>query len=274
MRAAGKNRGSQVCGGGVGRGPHGSQMRPLIAIPVYNEERYLPGVLAAVRQHAREVLVIDDGSTDATPELLRRETGLYVIRHCENRGYGQSLIDAFAFAARRGHDWVVTLDCDEQHEPAQIPDFLSAASEDDADVISGSRYLREFPGDDDAPADRRQINLTVNLLLSQVLGLRLSDSFCGFKAHRVAALRRLRLDEPGYAFPLQFWVQCARAGLRVRELPVRRIYRDKSREFGGTLDDPAARLQHYLAVFVRELQHESAVTKPRARAVCPCPLPD
>jgi glycosyltransferase involved in cell wall biosynthesis len=244
-------------------------LRFLVAMPVFNEERYLRRVLAAVQRHARDVLVIDDGSTDATPALLRATPGIDVLTHPENRGYGQSLIDAFAFAAARGFDWVVTLDCDEQHEPALLPDFVAAARQGDADVISGSRYLRSFPGDDSAPAERRRINQTVNLLLTQTLGLHLTDSFCGFKAHRVSAMQRLALDEPGYAFPLQFWVQCVRAGLRIREIPVPRIYRDQNRAFGGTLDDPAARLVHYLAVFVRELGRPPAVVPHEpSRAVC------
>jgi glycosyltransferase involved in cell wall biosynthesis len=247
-------------------------MRVLITIPVYNEARYVRSVLAAVRAHATDILVVDDGSTDGTADLLRHEPGIHVIAHRENRGYGQSLIDAFAFADAHGYDWVVTLDCDEQHEPAQIPEFIAAACENDADVISGSRYLRQFDGDDAAPPERRQINETVNSLLSQTLGLHLTDSFCGFKAHRVAAMRRLHLDEPGYAFPLQFWVECVRAGLRIRELPVRRIYRDKNREFGGTLDDPAARLAHYLAVFVRALRREPVcgTSREHARSLCRC----
>lgn len=255
-------------------------MRFLVAIPVYNEERYLPGVLAAVRAHARcrgqvaDLLVIDDGSTDRTPAVLAAQPDLTVITHAENRGYGQSLIDAFAYAAERGYDWVITIDCDEQHEPSQIPEFMAAALRDDADVISGSRYLREFASDDDAPAERRRINMTVNELLAQILCLRLTDSFCGFKAHRVAAMRRLSLDEPGYAFPLQFWVQCVQAGLRIRELAVPRIYRDASREFGGTLDDPAARLQHYLAVFVRELRRERLITPRRCILPCGCTAAD
>ncbi len=246
-------------------------MKPLVTIPVYNEERYLLRVLDAVRVHARHILVVDDGSPDATPALLRRYRDVQTITHRENRGYGQSLIDAFAFAAARNYDWVITLDCDEQHEPARIPAFLEEAARDDADIISGSRYLRADPLDEEAPLDRREINHTINHVLAQVLNLHLTDSFCGFKAHRVAALRRLRLDEPGYAFPLQFWVQCVRAGLRIRELPVRRIYRDKSREFGGTLDDPAARLTHYLAVFLRELCRESLLpANEHTLSVCRC----
>lgn len=247
-------------------------MRYLVAIPVYNEQRYLLRVLTAVRRHLRDILVVDDGSTDATDALLADCPGVCRVTHPENRGYGQSLIDAFAYAERAGYDWVISMDCDEQHEPAQIPMFVAEAACGAADIISGSRYLRAFPDDDPVPPDRRRINHTVNLILAQVLGLRLTDSFCGFKAHRVAALRRLRLDEPGYAFPLQFWVQCVRAGLRIREVPVRRIYRDASRQFGGTLDDPAARLQHYVEVLARELGRESPLPARRdAVAVCRYP---
>ncbi|MFO0840661.1 MAG: glycosyltransferase family 2 protein [Phycisphaerae bacterium] len=246
-------------------------MKHLVAIPVYNEQRYLPGVLRAVAAHTDDILVVDDGSTDDTPAILRAERRVASITHPENRGYGQSLIDAFCFALRRGYDWVITIDCDEQHEPAQIPTFVAESLRGDADIISGSRYLLPAPGEDAPPPDRLRINQTVNLLLEQVLGLRLSDSFCGFKAHRVSAMRQLRLDEPGYAFPLQFWVQCVRAGLRIRELPVRRIYRDQSREFGGTLDDPAARLQHYLEVFVRELRREPRQAPAGADLLCRCP---
>lgn len=243
-------------------------MRLLIAIPVYNEERYLPRVLDALARHGHDLLVINDGSTDRTAAILARRTGVHVITQPENRGYGRSLIDAFAWADRHGYDWVLTIDCDEQHEPRQIPDFVAAIRRDDADVISGSRYLEDFAGDDLPPEDRRKINETVTTLLDQVLELRLTDSFCGFKAHRVSAMRRLQLDEPGYAFPLQFWPACVRAGLRIREIPVRRIYRDRRRAFGGTLDDPAARLQHYLEVFVRELRR---VPMPAARHACdPC----
>lgn len=228
-------------------------MKYLVAIPVYNEQEHLPRVLRAVRRHAADILVVDDGSTDATGRLLADWPKVHTLTHAQNLGYGRSLIDAFRFADRRGYDWVITLDCDEQHEPAQLPEFVAAARRDAADVISGSRYLREFPDDDDPPPTRRQINRVVCQVLAQVLGLRLTDAFCGFKAHRVAALRRLRLSEPGYGFPLQFWVQCVRAGLRICELPVRRIYLDRRRGFGGALDDPATRLRYYLRVLGAEL---------------------
>ncbi len=102
---------------------------------------------------------------------------------------------------------------------------------------------------DAPPADRRRINMLLTDVVNRNLGLDLTDTFCGYKAHRVEAVRRLKLTEPGYAFPMQFWVLCARAGLAIRELPVDLIYNDPNRHFGGQLDNPDLRLRHYLNVF-------------------------
>ncbi len=228
-------------------------MRYLVAIPVFNEARYLESVLRTVRHYAYDILIVDDGSTDQTPQLLAAEPDVHVVRHRENRGYGQSLIDAFAFAQARGYDWLVTMDCDEQHEAAQIPEFLAAAACDDADIISGSRYLQSLPGNSKAPPDRQAINQKMTDLLNELLGMGITDAFCGFKAYRVSALARLAITVPGYGMPLQFWVQAARQGLRIREIPVPLIYNDPNRHFGGSLDDPDARLLYYYDVLVHEL---------------------
>ena len=228
-------------------------MNILVAIPVFNEEAHLADVLAEVRHHQQQILVVDDGSTDRTPRILDAEPGLFRIRHRRNLGYGQSLIDAFAFARRHGSDWLITMDCDRQHEPARIPAFVRAARADTADVISGSRYLRPEPDQTQPPPHRRKINRYITNLLNETLALNISDAFCGFKAYRVEALGRLRITEPGYAMPLQLWVQVARHQLRVSEIPVKLIYHDPNRCFGGLLDNPQVRLRHYLEVFAREL---------------------
>ena len=225
----------------------------LLAIPVFNEEKHLPSVLREAREYSSYILVVDDGSTDGTPRLLRAESGLHVITHAENRGYGKSLADAFGFAQRQGFRWLITMDCDEQHEAAYIPHFLSAAESDDADFISGSRYADGHAAGEGAPPERREINRIITATLNRSLGLNITDAFCGFKAYRVSALRHIHITVPGYAMPMQFWVQASRAGLRVRELPVRLIYNDPTRHFGGLLDDPAIRLQHYLEVLETEL---------------------
>ena len=237
-------------------------MRVLVALPVFNEERYVEDMLARVRRWTDDILVVNDGSTDATQTLLDATPSIEVIRHERTRGYGQSLIDAFDYAARRGYDWIVTIDCDDQHEPDRIPMFIERAARDDFDIVSGSRYLMELPGNTPAPTDRRRINARISRLLNERLRLHLSDAFCGFKAYRVSALSRLSLSISGYAFPLQFWVQAAHHGLRICELPVQLIYNDPTRHFGGMLDDPDARLKHYLTVFEAELARSRAAVEP------------
>ncbi|MCC6909512.1 MAG: glycosyltransferase family 2 protein [Phycisphaerales bacterium] len=226
--------------------------RTLVAIPIYNEQRHVADVLGRVRQFAPNVLAIDDGSTDHTPTLLAMHP-VEVIRHAENRGYGRSMLDAFRWAAVDRQEWVITMDCDEQHEPESIPDFLRAMEDGDADVISGSRYLAPSNGDSTPPSDRRAINSEITAELNERLGLQLTDGFCGFKAYRVSAVRRLNLDVDGYDFPMQFWVQAVAHGLRIRELPIRLIYNDPNRSFGGPLDDPAARLAQYRRTMHSEL---------------------
>jgi dolichol-phosphate mannosyltransferase len=230
-------------------------VRLLIAIPVYNERKYVVAVLEKVRQfHRGDILVVDDGSKDGTSEIVATMPGIQRLRHPVNVGYGQSLIDAFAFADRRGYDWVITMDCDEQHEPEMIPEFVRHIESDKWDLISGSRYLQSRSDDDLPPTDRRRINATITEMVNQELHLNLTDAFCGYKAHRVEAMRRVHLDVPGYAFPMQLWPQVAAAGLRVTEIPVRLIYNDPNRYFGGQLDDADNRLRHYLQVFNDEVR--------------------
>jgi dolichol-phosphate mannosyltransferase len=224
----------------------------LLAIPVYNEARYIESVIGEVANCARDILVIDDGSTDDTPKLLAQQN-VEVIRHAENRGYGRSMRDMLRWADFDGYDWLITMDCDEQHEPAAIPSFIEAIERDDADVISGSRYLKTQTGDDAPPADRREINQRISSELEERLGLVVTDAFCGFKAYRISACRTLSFDVNGYEFPMQFWVQAVAEGLRIKEIPVRLIYNDPSRSFGGPLDDSTNRLESYRAVMHLEL---------------------
>ncbi len=243
-------------------------MKVLIAIPVFNEAKYADGVLrrvlavrdALLDRHHVDVLAIDDGSTDATPAILAQHP-IDVIRHGVNAGYGASLRDAFGWASGRGYDWLITMDCDEQHEPAAIPRFLDEAQRGGADIISGSRYMPQSMALDAPPPQRRAVNITItkelNDRLSPRMGSQLTDGFCGFKAYRVSAIKRLRLTENGYAFPMQFWVQAAAFGLSVREMPVKLIYNDPNRSFGATLDDPTVRLAHYRDVLHKELRRQA-----------------
>jgi len=229
-------------------------VRSLVLLPLYNEAPTLGRVLDQVRRCAPggEILVVDDGSTDGSREVLRARPEVTVLTHAQNEGYAQSLIDGFAYALAHGYDAVVTLDCDEQHEPRQIPQFLAVLEE--ADIVSGSRYLDPGLGGDPAPPDRRRLNEEITAKVRAVTGYPITDAFCGFKAYRADALRRMRLTEPSYGLPLQVWVQAAHHRLKIIELPTARIYKNPGRRFWGGLDDAGVRKRYYEGVLEREVR--------------------
>jgi dolichol-phosphate mannosyltransferase len=232
-------------------------MRALILLPLFNEAPTVGRVLDQVRRWApgHRVVVVDDGSTDGSAEILRAYPDLVVLTHAQNEGYGQSLIDGFAYALTHGADAVVTLDCDEQHEPRQIPQFLAALDGEAGavDIVSGSRYLDPGAGGDPAPPDRRALNAEITARLRALTGYPITDAFCGFKAYRATALARLQLTEPSYGMPLQVWVQAAAHRFRVVEIPTARIYKNPERRFWGGLDDVDVRRRYYEDVLEREV---------------------
>ncbi|MEM9827169.1 MAG: glycosyltransferase family 2 protein [Planctomycetota bacterium] len=224
----------------------GSRSRWLTALPVYNEVQYVDHVLDEVCRYASDVLVVDDGSSDGTSEILGARNDVRSIRHEVNRGYGAALDTAFSFCIAEGYEGLVTLDCDGQHQPKRIPRFIESLKA--ADIVSGSRYLKQYEGDDAPPPERLFINRCITAEINHRLRMNLTDAFCGFKAYRTEALKHLQIDDFGYAMPLQLWVQAAAAGLRVMEIPVPLIYLDESRSFGGSLDQGETRLSYYREV--------------------------
>jgi dolichol-phosphate mannosyltransferase len=204
-------------------------MHLLTAIPVYNEEENLQAVLAEVLRHAKDVLVVDDGSTDRTAELLRSFPTVQTIRHPRNLGYGASLRTAFGRTIGRGYDAVVTLDCDGQHEPSRIPALAERLNE--ADIVSGSRYLQVFDPTQKPPEARRRINVEVTRWLNECLGLNLTDAFCGFKAYRTSALRSSTSRR--MVMPCRFKSGCRRrARMKIVGVPVADLSR-RVATFGG-----------------------------------------
>ena len=165
----------------------------LAALPVYNEVDYVDDVLDEVARYAPDVLVVDDGSLDGTAERLQQRSDISLVRHSENRGYGAALSTAFQYAIEGGYEGIVTLDCDGQHQPCRIPEFIQAAN--DADIVSGSRYLKSYDGDDAPPEERLKINRTITHELNERLGYSLTDAFCGFKAYRTSALKLLTITK-------------------------------------------------------------------------------
>ncbi len=233
--------------------------RFLTALPVYNEVNHVTAVLDEVLKYSPHVLVVDDGSTDGTGQVLAARDDVARVKHEQNRGYGAALRSAFEYALEHSYDTLVTIDCDGQHTPQRIPLFVEAC-QGDVDIVSGSRYLEQFDKDSLPPADRRRINQQITVEMNRRLGLHLTDAFCGFKAYSARSLPTFDITEPGYAMPLQLWVQAACAKLKIVELAVPLIYLEEPRSFGGSLDDAKTRLAYYHEIIDRSLATVEAQT--------------
>ncbi len=137
----------------------------LAALPVFNEANSVDSVLDEVSKYAENVLVVNVGSTDGTAEKLGQRSDIDVVHHQENRGYGAALKTAFQYAIDNQYEIVVTLDCDGQHQPKRIPRFVAACAQ--ADIVSGSRYLKKYEGDSVPPAQRMFINKQITRQLNE-----------------------------------------------------------------------------------------------------------
>ena len=231
-------------------------MNTLIALPAYNEKKEIGVIISQIKKYDLDILVIDDGSTDGTQEELTNIENINTIVHEKNLGYGQTIIDAFKYGISNGYDNIITMDCDGQHIPDEVQIFLAQIS--NYDIVSGSRYLIQTNKlNPQIPPDRYAINMEINQILSETTNLNLTDSFCGFKAYKTEAIKKMKLTEKGYGMPLQLWMQAWKLGLSIKEIPVELIYNNADKRFNGNLDNPTIRLNYYKEIINREMSENS-----------------
>ncbi len=192
----------------------------LILIPAYNEAQSLPGVLCRVRTAAQQlgldVLVVDDGSRDATASLARA-AGVKCVSHVYNEGYAVALQTGMKFALCYGYRFVAILDADGQHDPGEIAGLLEVQRREEADVVVGSRYLTGAGYR--ATAARRLGMLLFSRLSSWLTGLHITDSTSGFKVLSERAMAMLALESLG-DFHSEALLFFSMSGLKIVEAPI------------------------------------------------------
>lgn len=194
-------------------------MRTVVIIPSLNEALHIADLVARVKKHCPDVVVIDDGSTDDTAAEARR-AGAEVIVHEVNRGKGVALSDGFAYAIKNGFDAVVTMDGDAQHDPEELPLFFEAARRTGADLVLGNR-LHESGG---MPFIRLATNVLTSLMINVIGSLSIHDSQIGYRLIRTRLLRNITLKTTKYDQESEILLRAGRKGYKVREVPVRTIY--------------------------------------------------
>ena len=212
----------------------------LLIIPCFNEEEniehiveHLRGVKKKLQKRSEpnlEILVVNDGSTDRTKQILEkinRDSLLRIVNLKENRGYGYTLITGFKYAKERGFSWVISFDMDGQHEPECLYKFIDLILENPPyQIISGSRYKNSKHYWQKPWKDRFLVNTIITGILN-TLGFSITDAFCGLKAYECKAITDLDLQVNGYEIPIEIWIKSLKKGYKIVEKVVPVIYKDR-----------------------------------------------
>lgn len=223
-------------------------MRVAALVPAYQAAASLGEVLLRLKalEPAPELLVVDDGSRDATAEVAR-QMGARVLSFAGNRGKGHALIAGFA-ALRDEFDAVATLDADGQHPPECLPEFVRVAEEQGADLVLGVRARTP-----DMPVGRRLANAISSGWASWMAGQPVADSQCGFRLHSSRLLRGTPMTPGRYEVESELVVRAARLGFRLGQVEIPTVYAEEISQIKMFRDVPKV-----FATFLR-LTWEGAV---------------
>ena len=212
----------------------------LLLIPCFNEEENIEHILEHLRyvkQNSQkrnefnlEILIINDGSTDRTIQILEKnnqDSFFTLINFNENKGYGYTLMSGFEYAKKMDFSWIISFDMDGQHEPKCLYKFIELILKNPQEqIISGSRYKNSDLFWQKPWKDRFLVNTIITGILNTI-GLSITDAFCGLKAYKCNAINDLELKVDGYEIPLEIWIKSMKRGYSFVEIGVPVIYKDR-----------------------------------------------
>ena len=188
-------------------------------IPAYYEEKQIQAVARRAHAQLDHVLVLDDGSTDATSEQARL-AGVEVIRHEQNQGKGAAIKTGFRTLLERGFLYVLILDGDGQHLPEEIPRFIEEADRSGSPFVVGTRMSDTKT----MPIVRRMTNRLMSGAISKLCGQVIPDTQCGFRMMHRDVIPHLYCESNNYDYETEMLLIASRAGFRITSVPVSTIY--------------------------------------------------
>ena len=201
----------------------GEGSNAVAVIPSHNEERTIGSVLLLTRKHVKTIIVVDDGSTDATAEIAK-EAGAIVVQHERNQGKGAALNTGFHRAIALNPRALVVLDGDGQHLSREIPLLLAPILAGNADITVGSRYLAEQSG---VPRHRTWGHWAFTALTNATSGVRVTDSQSGFRAFSPRALEAITFSSAGFSVESEIQFLAQEHDLRLTEVSITADYAEK-----------------------------------------------
>lgn len=198
-------------------------MRVGVLIPCYNEAIAVGDVVKKALLYVRDVIVIDDGSTDGT-DTVAQAAGATVLRHPENKGKGEALRTGFRYI-KENRDWdaVIIMDGDGQHDPEEIPRFIQTAQQVNASIVVGDR-MSGIGHPRRMPLIRWLTNKVTSYIISRIIRQRVPDSQCGYRLIKINVLKDLELLTSRFDTESEILIKSARADCKIISLPIKSIY--------------------------------------------------
>lgn len=193
--------------------------RACAVVPAFEESRHIADVVRNIRAQLPDVIVVDDGSNDDTAARAE-QAGAVVIRHDENRGKGVALNTGFEYARAHAFDYVITMDADGQHDPAEIPRFIEAYVRTGIPVLVGNRMGNVGQ----MPLIRKWTNQFMSWLLSREMRQYVPDTQCGYRLYRCNVVPFVCADAARYAAESEILLNVAARGIRIDSVPISTIY--------------------------------------------------
>jgi glycosyltransferase involved in cell wall biosynthesis len=204
----------------------------IVVIPSYNEARTIGSVVNNIVQMGMSVLVVDDGSVDAT-ERIALDNGAMVIRHKRNLGKGHSVRQAIRYVTEKTNfEWVIMMDGDGQHHTEDLMGIMEATRIGGVEFVTGNRMQSTKT----MPALRYWTNRFMSFVISKMCHQNIPDTQCGYRLLSVNALKRIKLESGKYDIESEMLIQAAREGMKISSVPVQTIYGDEISAINPFLD--------------------------------------
>ena len=225
-------------------------MDSIVIIPTYNEKENIENIIRAVtglKEHAFNVLVIDDGSPDGTADIVKRlmadefQDRLFLVERSGKLGLGTAYIAGFKWALAHGYEYIFEMDADFSHAPSDLPRLLAACKDEGYDVSIGSRYVTGV-NVVNWPMGRVLMSYFASKYVRIVTGLDIHDTTAGFVCYRRKVLETIDLDAvrfKGYAFQIEMKYTAKQFGFKIKEVPVIFVNRElgTSKMSGGIFSE-------------------------------------
>lgn len=202
-----------------------------VMIPSFNEERTLGQIIRELKTRGLTVYVVDDGSTDGTAVIAKKE-GAILVRHQKNMGKGAAMRTGFGRVLESDFEAVLVMDADGQHTIEDVDRFIAEENYMGADMIIGNRMFDTSR----MPAHRAITNRFMSSMISRISGQYVPDTQCGFRLIRREVLRTIRLESSNYEIESEMILKAARAHFTIESLPIKTVYEDERSKINPIVD--------------------------------------